>query len=55
LRALEEALTDPRKRIFLVTQRDPKVDEPGRGDLYDMGRRRQGHPETSSSPTATSR
>ncbi|HET9765223.1 MAG TPA: endopeptidase La, partial [Thermoanaerobaculia bacterium] len=37
VRALEEALTDPRKRIFLVTQRDPKVDEPGRGDLYDMG------------------
>ena len=37
VRALEEALTDPRKRIFLVTQRDPKVDEPGRADLYDMG------------------
>ena len=37
MRALEDALSDPRKRIFLVTQRDPKVDEPGRGDLYDMG------------------
>ena len=37
VRALEEALSDPRKRIFLVTQRDPKVDEPGRADLYDMG------------------
>ncbi len=37
VRALEEALSDPRKRIFLVTQRDPKVDEPGRADLYDIG------------------
>jgi ATP-dependent Lon protease len=37
VRALEEALSDPRKRIFLVTQRDPKVDEPGRADLYDFG------------------
>src|SRR6185436_4417686 len=37
VRALEDALSDPRKRIFLVTQRDPKVDEPGRADLSDMG------------------
>jgi ATP-dependent Lon protease len=37
VRALEEALSDPKKRIFLVTQRDPKVDEPGRADLYDIG------------------
>jgi ATP-dependent Lon protease len=37
VRALEEALGDPRKRIFLVTQRDPKVDEPGRADLFDVG------------------
>jgi ATP-dependent Lon protease len=35
--ALELALGAPAKRIFLVAQRDPKVDEPLRGDLYDLG------------------
>ncbi len=37
VRALEEALTTAPKRIFLVAQRDPKVDEPLRDDLYDFG------------------
>src|SRR4029453_12208305 len=37
VRALEEALTDPRQRLFLAPQPDPKAHEPGRGDLYDMG------------------
>jgi ATP-dependent Lon protease len=35
--ALEIALATPEKRIFLVAQRDPKVDEPMRDDLYDFG------------------
>jgi ATP-dependent Lon protease len=37
VRALEEALATPDKRLFLVTQKDPKVDEPGREDLFDIG------------------
>ncbi len=37
VRALEIALGTPAKRIFLVAQRDPKVDEPMRDDLYDFG------------------
>jgi ATP-dependent Lon protease len=35
--ALEIALATAEKRIFLVAQRDPKVDEPMRDDLYDFG------------------
>ncbi|MBZ0090499.1 MAG: LON peptidase substrate-binding domain-containing protein, partial [Thermoanaerobaculia bacterium] len=35
--ALELALGASTKRIFLVAQRDPKVDEPLRDDLYDLG------------------
>ena len=35
--ALEIALGTPEKRIFLVAQRDPKIDEPMREDLYDFG------------------
>ena len=35
--ALEIALGTPEKRIFLVAQRDPKIDEPLREDLYDFG------------------
>ena len=35
--ALEAALANAARRIFLVAQRDPKVDEPVRDDLYDVG------------------
>lgn len=35
--ALEVALASPSKRLFLVTQRDPKIDDPGRPDIQDMG------------------
>ena len=37
IRALEAALVSPARQIFLVAQRDPKIDEPLRGDLFDMG------------------
>jgi ATP-dependent Lon protease len=37
VRALEAALSSPSKHLFLVTQRDPRVDEPGPGDLHDVG------------------
>jgi ATP-dependent Lon protease len=37
VRALEAALAGQSRRIFLVAQRDPKVDEPLRGDLFDTG------------------
>ena len=37
VRALETALGERDRRIFLVAQRDPKVDEPLRQDLYDVG------------------
>lgn len=35
--ALEVALASPSKKLFLVTQRDPKIDEPARDDIQDMG------------------
>ena len=35
--ALERALARSDKRIFLATQRDPKVDEPGADDIYPLG------------------
>ncbi len=35
--ALERALARPDKRIFLATQRDPKVDEPGADDIFPLG------------------
>ena len=35
--ALERALADAGRMIFLVAQRDPKVDDPLRGDLFDVG------------------
>ena len=35
--ALEYSLTESSKTIFLVAQKDPKVDEPVRQDIYDMG------------------
>ena len=37
VRALEHTLATPEKRIFLVAQKDPKVDEPGREDIYELG------------------
>jgi ATP-dependent Lon protease len=35
--ALERALARPDKRLFLATQKDPKVDDPGAGDIYTLG------------------
>jgi len=35
--ALEQTLSTPEKRIFLVAQKDPKIDDPGRDDIHDMG------------------
>jgi ATP-dependent Lon protease len=35
--ALEAALGTPGRRIFLVAQRDPKVDEPVGDDLFEVG------------------
>jgi ATP-dependent Lon protease len=35
--ALETALARTDKRIFLATQKDPKVDEPGAADIYTLG------------------
>ena len=35
--ALERALARSDKRIFLATQRDPKVDEPDGDDIYPLG------------------
>ncbi|MEM6456853.1 MAG: endopeptidase La [Acidobacteriota bacterium] len=37
VRALEQALRTPGKRLFLVTQRDPKIDDPMREDIQDLG------------------
>lgn len=37
IQALEEALADPGHRIFVATQRDPKVERPGLDDLYPIG------------------
>jgi ATP-dependent Lon protease len=37
VRALEQTLQTSAKRIFLVAQKDPKVDDPVRGDVYDVG------------------
>ena len=35
--ALEESLSSHDRRIFLVAQRDPKVDDPGADDVYSLG------------------
>ncbi len=35
--ALEASLALPDKQIFLSAQRDPKVDEPAPGDIYEIG------------------
>jgi len=37
VRALEQTLSTPEKRIFLVAQKDPKVDDPEREDIYEVG------------------
>jgi ATP-dependent Lon protease len=37
VRALESSLTRSDRRIFLVAQRDPRVDEPTREDMFDIG------------------
>ncbi len=37
VRALELALSQPEKQLFLITQRDPKIDDPQRGDIQDIG------------------
>ncbi len=37
VRALEQTLTESDKRIFLVAQKDPKIDDPEREDIYDIG------------------
>lgn len=37
VRALELALGTPGKRLFLITQRDPKIDDPQRTDIREMG------------------
>jgi ATP-dependent Lon protease len=37
VRALEQSLGTPQKRIFLVAQKDPKIDEPMRDDIFELG------------------
>lgn len=37
VRALEETLATDQKHIFLVAQRDPKVDDPGKDDVAEIG------------------
>ena len=37
VRALELALGTPGKRLFLITQRDPKIDDPERDDMREIG------------------
>jgi ATP-dependent Lon protease len=37
VRALERALTGQSRRIFLVAQQDPKVDDPRVEDIYEVG------------------
>ncbi len=37
VRALEVALGTPGKRLFLITQRDPKIDDPTRADIREIG------------------
>ncbi len=37
VRALELALSKRDKRLFLITQRDPKIDEPTAADLQEIG------------------
>jgi ATP-dependent Lon protease len=37
VRALEQALATPQKRIFLAAQKDPRIDDPVRDDICDLG------------------
>jgi ATP-dependent Lon protease len=37
VRALEQALSTPNKRIFLAAQKDPRIDDPMREDICDLG------------------
>jgi ATP-dependent Lon protease len=37
VRALEHALSTPGKRIFLAAQKDPRIDDPLRDDICDVG------------------
>ncbi len=37
VQALETTLATPDKRIFLVAQKDPKIDDPAQGDIHEMG------------------
>jgi ATP-dependent Lon protease len=37
VRALEVALQSHDKRLFLITQKDPKIDDPERADIQDIG------------------
>ncbi|MFW5791278.1 MAG: endopeptidase La [Desulfohalobiaceae bacterium] len=37
IKAVEQAVADYGKRIFLVAQKQPEVEKPGRDDLYVMG------------------
>jgi ATP-dependent Lon protease len=37
VRALEQTLLSGDKRIFLIAQRDPKIDDPGRDDVFAIG------------------
>ncbi len=37
VRALELALATPSKRIFLAAQKDPRIDDPLRDDICDLG------------------
>ena len=37
VRALEQALSRPTKRIFLAAQKDPRIDDPLRDDICDVG------------------
>jgi ATP-dependent Lon protease len=37
VRALEQSLSTPSKRIFLSAQKDPRIDDPLRDDICDLG------------------
>src|SRR5688572_22145426 len=37
VRALEQALQSSHKRIFLAAQKDPRIDDPLRDDICEMG------------------
>ncbi len=37
VRALEQALATPAKRIFLAAQKDPRIDDPMRDDICEIG------------------